>query len=122
MLAERAVDQEITLDLRVGDAPWLNPDELESVLESRGDEEGDTGATLRAYQQAAWIGRYLHSIGGDAKLRRMLVAHTDDSFKTNLKLRLLGRDRVEGAFRSVYGQSLAQTFDRALGFLVNSEL
>lgn len=121
MLAEGNVDAEITLDLRTGEAPWLSADQLERVLESRGEEEGQVPTTLRAYQQAAWIGRYLHSVGGYSNLRQMLLAHADDSIGTNLKLRLLGRERVEGAIQKVYGRSLAQVFDEALTYLLNSE-
>jgi hypothetical protein len=119
VLAEGSIDENLTLKFRTGDAPWLTHSELEGVFESRGDEESAVEKTLLAYQQSGWIGQYLSSLGGDGKLRDMLAEHANDKVLTNLKLKLLGRDRVDGAMRAVYRQSLPQVFDNSLRYLLN---
>jgi hypothetical protein len=117
--AEGAIDEKIALEFRTGDSPWVGPDELERVLESRGNDDAEVDRILQAYQQAGWIGRYMSSLGGDAKLRDLLIALADDRVMSNLKLRILGRDRTDGAMRSVYAQSLPQIFDNSLRRLLN---
>ena len=120
VLAEGGIDEEIAGEFRDGKCEWLSPDALEKLLESRGDDELVVALVLRAYQQSGWIGRYLCSIGGDAGLRKLLIEHANDKVLTNLKLRFMGRDRVDGAMREVYGQSVRKVFENTLKYLVES--
>ncbi len=120
VLAEGAIDDEISREFMNGTFRWLKPDELESVLESRGDETAELDPVLRAYQQSGWIGRYLHSVGSDIQIRNLLTECGNEQILTNLKLQLLGRDRVDGAMKSVYDLSLKQVFDNAFQYLCMS--
>jgi hypothetical protein len=116
VLAERRFDEPARQEFVQGIEPWLDPNELELMIEGSAEEEDEDSVWL-AYQQAGWIGRYLVSLADEKKLGVLLREHADESLIRNLKLALTGRDRFDGALRAVYGMSARQLFDQTLKWL-----
>jgi hypothetical protein len=117
VLVEQRFDEETWIAFRDGKAKWRSPEDLELAIEGRADEEAGRDEVWMAYQQAGWIGRYLSSLGDEARLAKLLRAVADESLGWNLMRTIRGRDRVEAAFESVFGMGQKRLFSDALAYL-----
>lgn len=117
MLSQRQLDPRLKIAFASGQAPWRDPHPLDAAFhaEVRGDR--DYGGIHRAYEQAAWIVRYLVKLGGKEKLSQLMRAFNDNSFLTELKMRLVNEDPAEEALTQVYGLHQDQIFEQSLEWL-----
>ena len=67
----------------------------------------------QAYAQGALIVRYLHSLGGEVKLAKLLRAFVDHGLWAEVKINLLGEPSVDEALHDVYGFHQKELFERA---------
>ncbi len=92
---------------------WQDPIALNAAFEAdRRDDEG-LARSSAAYSQSAQIVRYLHSIGGDAKLAELVRAFTNNNLWDEIKINLLGEPSVEEALHEVYGLGQKSLFEAA---------
>jgi hypothetical protein len=119
VLAERAVDEIVTQEFLNGTAMWRTPYDLEQIFESRGGEDAEKEEVLRAYQQAGWIGRYLSECGTERGLTKLLREHANEDLFRNLRLKISGKDRVDGAMRAVYRKDVKTVFTEAREFMLS---
>jgi hypothetical protein len=117
VLAERSLSPEAWEVFARDEQAWLDPDELELRLESRGDEESNGDEVWMAYQQCGWIGRYIASFSGEKRLGDLLREHTNESLFRNLRLAFQGKGRVDGAIEKVLGMSTPALFSQSLDYL-----
>jgi hypothetical protein len=117
MLAERSSDLRLRQAFASGQADWLSPRELENVHTARRQGEPHPARTWRAYQQSAWIGRYLVSLRGEKGIGELLNGFSNNSAWTELKMRVTGQPAADEALREVYGLGEEETFAKALAWL-----
>ncbi len=100
-------------DFATGHAAWRGPRDLDAAF--REDRESVEGSQVvrQAYRQAAALGATLVGRGGPAKLGALLDAFADNSFLTEVALRLTGQDYAGEALRQVYGLSTDGLFAEA---------
>lgn len=117
MLSQTALDQRALSDFRSGRATWKSPRELDQgfAAERRGD--GQHRVIFLAYEQAAWIGRYLLTLGDRAKLGDLMRAFNDNSFLGELKMRLTSETPADEALRQTYGLGEDEVFAQALDWV-----
>lgn len=106
-------------DFASGEVEWLDWESLEGEFDLTDDTPDDQDAIWLAYQQSAWVIRYLAKTFGDHKLVEFLKAHGDESFWHNVSARLAGQTRTEAAMRRTYDISVDEAFDSALECLRN---
>ena len=84
--------------------------------------EGDRDyATIhRAYEQAAWIVRYLLTLGDQRKLGDLMRAFNDNTLFEELKMRFTAEDPAEEALRQIYGLHQSQVFDAAFEWICSN--
>lgn len=104
-------------DFATGDIEWLDWESLEGEFDLPDDTPEDLDAIWLAYQQSAWVVRYLAETFGEDKLVEFLKCHGDESFWHNVSARLSGLTRTEAAMRRTYEISVEQAFENALEFL-----
>jgi hypothetical protein len=117
MLAEPNPDLIVRRAFADGRAPWLEPDELDRAFhaERRGGENSQR--IYLAYQQSAWIGRFLASQGGEARIADLLHGFANNSVLTEVKMRVTGQHPADEALREVYGMSEKEAFAEALDWI-----
>ncbi|MGV3619035.1 MAG: hypothetical protein ACO1SV_27225 [Fimbriimonas sp.] len=118
VLLERKFEREAWEEFVDGSAPWLDPYDLEMVLEGRNDEtdEGEDEVWL-AYQQAGWIGLYLVTLGDERRLGRLLREVAHEGIWRNLVLALRGQERIDGALKSTFGTDSRSLFRDAYAWM-----
>ncbi|HVL39047.1 MAG TPA: hypothetical protein VM328_06620 [Fimbriimonadaceae bacterium] len=110
-------DEREARDFARGAVEWLQPKELDQAfLEDREDPEGREEVWL-AYQQSAWIGRYLVETAGQRGLAGLLAAFGNNSRWTDLKMLITGQEPADEALREVYGFGIDELFRRSLEWL-----
>ncbi|AIE87160.1 hypothetical protein [Fimbriimonas ginsengisoli] len=117
VLVEQRFDEETWRDFRDGISPWRQADDLELAIEGRTDDEEGRDEVWLAYQQAGWIGRYMASLGNEARLGRLLREVANESVAWNLRRTVRRQGRVEAALETVFGMSQRELFSNALAFL-----
>ncbi|AIE88010.1 hypothetical protein OP10G_4642 [Fimbriimonas ginsengisoli Gsoil 348] len=117
MLAEQSSDLRMRRAFASGEARWLSPRGLELVHTARRQGEPHPAKTWRAYQQSAWIGRYLVSLKGEEGIGELLRAFSDNSIWTEIKMRVTNQPPADEALRQVYGMSEQAVFDQALAWI-----
>ncbi len=110
MLAELELDPHIQEDLATGKAPWRAPHQLDAAFHAEAKGERNATTIHRAYEQSAWIVRYLLTLHDRPKLGELMRGFSDNSFLVDLKIRLTAEDPAEEALRQVYGLGEAQLF------------
>ena len=117
MLAEPNPDLNARRAFANGDADWLWPDDLDHAFhaERRGGE--NSRRVYLAYQQAAWLGRYLVSLSGEAQIADLLRGFANNSAWTEVKMRVTGQHPADEALREVFGMSEQETFAEALEWI-----
>lgn len=119
MLAERSSDLRIRRGFAEGHLPWLSLRELEIAHSAPRQGEPHPERTWFAYQQSAWLVRYLVSIGGEAKIGEMLRAFADHSAWIEIRMRLTGQSPADEALHEVYGFGEKELFERTIAWLRN---
>ncbi|HRJ28013.1 MAG TPA: hypothetical protein PLO61_10960 [Fimbriimonadaceae bacterium] len=104
-----------------GQAPWRDPHDLDRAFQIHQADVDRQSQLWYAYQQSAWLGRYLEQIEGEHKLTLLLRAFSNNDFWTDLKLRLLRRDPADEALTETYGISESKLFSQAFEWLGSSE-
>lgn len=117
MLSQRQLDPRLRMAFASGQAPWRGPHPLDAAFHAEVRGERDYGGIHRAYEQAAWIVRYLLTLGGKEKLGELMRAFDDNSLLTELKMRLVNEDPADEALMQVYGLRQDSLFERALEWL-----
>lgn len=117
MLAERSSDYRLRSAFAHGDAAWLWPHDLEITHSRNRQGEPDRERTWQAYQQSAWLGRYLVEQKGEAGIGDLLRGFANNSTWTELKMRVTGQTSADEALREVYGFGENELFERTLGWL-----
>jgi hypothetical protein len=117
MLAERSSDLRVRRAFGSGAAPWLSPRELEAAHHGQRQGEPHPAQTWLAYQQSAWLVRYLVTVAGEKSVSKLLVAFTDNSVWEELKMRLTSQTYADEALREVYGFGEKELFEKTLGWL-----
>jgi hypothetical protein len=114
MLAERSSDLRVRRAFGSGQAPWLGVRELEVAHSGQRQGEPHPAQTWLAYQQSAWLVRYLVSLGGEAKIGDLLRAFANNSAWSEIKMRLTGQSAADEALREVYGFGEKELFERTI--------
>lgn len=120
MLSQPKFDHQVFRDFLSGRAPWKDPRHLDAAFHAELKGETDYTSIHRAYEQSAWIVRYLHTLGNRAKFGDLMRAFNDNSLLEELKLRLSTDGRADEALRQVYGMHEVQVFQRAFEWLRTS--
>jgi hypothetical protein len=104
-------------DFQSGDVEWLSWQELEEDFLLDGDTEEEEDAVWLAYQQSAWVIRYLDELGGREELVRFLKCHADESIWTNVMSGMKGTTRSGRALKHVYGFTVQIAFSQTIEWL-----
>ncbi len=107
-------------DFAASKVEWLGWEELEAEFGLPDGTPETLDAIWLAYQQSAWVIRYLAQTFGNAKLIEFLKQHGDESFWRNFAAGLQGQSRTEEAMRRIYQMSVDEAFNNALRFLRES--
>jgi hypothetical protein len=92
---------------------WLRPEALDQAFHGERRDPRLYGRVWHAYQQAAILGAYLHSLEGDAGIARLLGNFGNNTFWQEVKINLLGEPGVEEALRETFGFGVRELFERA---------
>jgi len=117
MLAERSSDLRLRWAFAREEAPWLSPHELEITHSRNRQGEPDRERTWRAYQQSAWLTRYLVSLKGEEGVGRLLTEFANSSIWSEIKMRLTSQSPADEALREIYGFGESELFAKALVWL-----
>lgn len=115
MMVEGPLDERTRKDFADGTLEWLEADDLEADFHSADEEE-----VWLAYEQAAWIGRYLLAQGDSEKVGRLLKKLAPSGTWSEFRLRLMNERPEDAALKAVFGFDVATLFDRSLAFLRES--
>lgn len=114
---EQDYDPEAFYQFVSGDTDWLGAQELEAEFETSDDTEAGQDAIWLAYQQSAWIVRFLAERFGRDKLQKFIKMHADESFWSNLTAGITGRTRTDEAMKQVFSLSTKKVFDETLTWM-----
>lgn len=117
MLAERSSDLRLRRSFARGSAAWRTPRQLEELHGARRQGEPHPAETWQAYQQSAWIARYLVEHGGEPRIGQLLRGFANNSNWSELKMRVTGQTHADEALREVYGFGEEDLFRRTLDWL-----
>jgi hypothetical protein len=92
---------------------WLSPHDLDLAFGVDRRDAETHRAVRHAYQQAAVLVHYLHSLAGEEGLRRLLRAFTNNSLWDEVKINVLGAPSVEEALHEVYKVGQGEVFELA---------
>lgn len=117
MLAEPNPDLVARRAFVEGHADWLWPEDLDRAFhaERRGGE--NSRRVYFAYQQSAWLGRFLVSLCGEARIGELLHGFANNSAWTEVKMRVTGQSPADEALREVFGMSEHEVFSEALEWI-----
>jgi hypothetical protein len=116
MVAERRVSMKDAQAFVSEEEPWLDPFELEGAFNADQQTEDGRLDVWLAYQQSAWIGRYLTSLKRERALVDLLRGHVEGNLWDGLQA-ALGKDRTEIAMRKVYGRGVMDVFRDAFEYV-----
>ncbi len=112
---------EATLEARdafsKGSQPWLNPKQLDMAFNVHQSDTARFSVLWYAYQQSAWIGRYLSEIGGETSLGQFVKAFKEMGFWTRLSLSVFNRTATDEALVRVYDMAGERLFRQALDWI-----
>ncbi|MGV3617119.1 MAG: peptidase MA family metallohydrolase [Fimbriimonas sp.] len=117
MLAEPNPDLQARSAFSDGQADWLGPDELDMAFHAERRDGENSRRVYFAYQQAAWIGRFLVSCCGEARIAELLNGFANNSTWTELKMRATGQHPADEALREVFAMSEREVFAAALEWI-----
>lgn len=117
MLAEPNPDLRARRAFATGEAEWLDPIELDRAFHAERRAGENSRRVYFAYQQSAWIGRYLASLAGEAEIFKLLHGFANNSMLTEVKMRVTGQHPADEALREVYGMSETEAFAEALNWI-----
>lgn len=117
MLAQTKLDPQTQRDFAAGNAPWKDPHRLDGAFHAEITGERDYAAIHRAYEQAAWLVRYLLTLGDRPKIADLMRAFNDNTFLEDLKMRLTSEEPAEEAIRQIYGFGQRELFSRAFRWM-----
>jgi hypothetical protein len=118
MVAGGGVERRAWRLLSAGVAPWRDPLELDLAFRRNREDDAEREDVWLAYQQSAVIGFYLASLEGERTLSSLLRGLANNSFWSDLLLRLKGQSEVDEALREVYGIGEDELFVKSREWLV----
>lgn len=117
MLAERSSDVRVRRAFSSGQVPWLTARELEIAHSGNRQGEPHPMQTWLAYQQSAWVARYLVSVGGEKKVGQLLRSMVEHSTWIEIRVRLTGQSWADEALKHTYGFGEEKLFAETLKWL-----
>jgi len=121
MLAERSSDLRLRRAFASGEAAWLSPHALEITHSRNRQGEPDRERTWRAYQQSAWLARYLVSLKGEEGIGQLLKEFANSTIWSEIKMRLTNQSATDEALREIFGFGENELFAKALVWLRTGE-
>lgn len=118
MVAGGGVERRAWRLMSAGVAAWRGPIELDLAFRRNREEDVEREDVWLAYQQSAVIGFYLASLKGERALGELMRGLANNSFWSDLMLRIRGRTEVDEALRETFGIGEEEAFVKAREWLV----
>lgn len=114
MIAQANLNPEVKRAFVSGAAEWKTARDLDAAFHAEVHGGRDETTVLRAYEQAAWVVRFLLTLGDQAKLGELMHAFNDNSLLEELKIKLTSETPADEALYQTYGiredEAITQAF------------